>query len=138
MKRVSNRWEYLLFLLIPFFLIACERRDPEIEFQKILDTPYTNVKEGIKALDDYIDYFSGKSNTHIEEIYKMAIAILGALVYMQNMQPPLFHRDIKPNNFSKEKSTVSWILAWKNWTRTPLLGTCQRMPKNYVKMKLFS
>lgn len=71
MKKVSNRWEYLLFLLIPFFLIACEQRDPEIEFQKILDTPYTNVKEGIKALDDYIDYFSGKSNTHIEEIYKM-------------------------------------------------------------------
>ena len=71
MKKNTNSWLNCFFLLIPFFLLACEQRDPEAEFQKLVDTPYTNIKEGIKALDDYIDHFKGKATQHIEEAYKM-------------------------------------------------------------------
>jgi hypothetical protein len=71
MKKSTNSWQKWFFLLIPFFLLACGQRDPEVEFQKLLDTPYTNIKEGLKALDDYIGYFSGKSSEHMEEAYKM-------------------------------------------------------------------
>ena len=71
MKRYTSRWQYWVALLVSIFLIACEQRDPEAEFQKILDTPYYNVKEGIIVLDDYINYFSQKSSPHMEEVYKM-------------------------------------------------------------------
>lgn len=33
-----------------------------------------------------------------EQVYNMAFDILNALVYMQDKVPPIFHRDIKPNN----------------------------------------
>ena len=71
MKKNTNRWQNWFLILIPFFFVACGQRDPEVEFQKLLDTPYTNIKEGLKALDDYIGYFSGKSSEHMEEVYKM-------------------------------------------------------------------
>ena len=49
------------------------------------------------------DYTKGDLKLPIDEIYKMATSILGALVTMQNMDPPLFHRDIKPNNIVWDK-----------------------------------
>ena len=44
------------------------------------------------------DYTSGVLRLPSSEIYKMATQILSALVYLQDKIPPLFHRDIKPNN----------------------------------------
>lgn len=44
------------------------------------------------------DYTSGDLRLPNSEIYKMATQILSALRYLQDKVPPLFHRDIKPNN----------------------------------------
>ena len=44
------------------------------------------------------DYTSGDLRLPSSEIYKMATQILSALRYLQDKVPPLFHRDIKPNN----------------------------------------
>lgn len=44
------------------------------------------------------DYTKGDLRLPPLEIYKMAKEILSALVYLQDKVPPVFHRDIKPNN----------------------------------------
>ena len=62
MKKSTNSWQKWFFLLIPFFLLACEQRDPEAEFQKLLDTPYTNIKEGLKALETLLTGCGNKKN----------------------------------------------------------------------------
>lgn len=48
--------------------------------------------------DNLRDYVTGSLKLPAKEIYKMAEGILTALVYMQGKVPPIFHRDIKPNN----------------------------------------
>ena len=50
--------------------------------------------------DNLSDYTKSKGDMKLplEEIYKMAIQTLDALVYMQSQEPPIYHRDIKPNN----------------------------------------
>lgn len=49
------------------------------------------------------DYKSRSLKLPIDEVYKMAEDILNALVYMQGKVPPIFHRDIKPNNIVWDK-----------------------------------
>lgn len=44
------------------------------------------------------DYTKGDLRLPLNEIYKMAKQILSALVYLQDKVPPVYHRDIKPNN----------------------------------------
>lgn len=44
------------------------------------------------------DYTKGDVKLPLNEIYNLAHSILSALVYMQDKVPPIFHRDIKPNN----------------------------------------
>lgn len=44
------------------------------------------------------DYTKGDVKLPLNEIYNLAHSILSALVYMQDLVPPIFHRDIKPNN----------------------------------------
>ena len=44
------------------------------------------------------DYTKGDVKLPLNEIYNLAHSILSALVYMQKKVPPIFHRDIKPNN----------------------------------------
>ena len=45
------------------------------------------------------NYTRGDLRLPVDEVYKMAIQILGALKYMQEEQnPPVYHRDIKPSN----------------------------------------
>ena len=44
------------------------------------------------------DYTKGDIKLPLNEIYKLAYSVLDALVYMQDLVPPIFHRDIKPNN----------------------------------------
>lgn len=50
--------------------------------------------------DNLSDYTKSKGDMKLplEEIYKMATQTLDALVYMQSQEPPIYHRDIKPNN----------------------------------------
>ena len=48
--------------------------------------------------DNLRDYVTGSLRLPAKEVYKMAEGILKALVYMQGKVPPIFHRDIKPNN----------------------------------------
>lgn len=49
-------------------------------------------------------YSQGDLRLPLPEIYKMATQVLGALVYMQEKEPPIFHRDIKPNNIVWDNS----------------------------------
>ncbi|MBO4659562.1 MAG: hypothetical protein J5637_08065 [Prevotella sp.] len=58
-------------LLIAFFLLSCEQRDPEVEFQRLAETSFTNVRDAIDATNDYIDYFYKKSSRHLQEVYQM-------------------------------------------------------------------
>lgn len=44
------------------------------------------------------DYTKGDLRLPLNEVYKMATQILSALVYLQEKVPPVYHRDIKPNN----------------------------------------
>lgn len=44
------------------------------------------------------EYTRGDLRLPVDEVYKMATQILGALVYMQERPQPMFHRDIKPSN----------------------------------------
>ena len=44
------------------------------------------------------EYTKGDVKLPLNEIYNLAHSILSALVYMQGKVPPIFHRDIKPNN----------------------------------------
>lgn len=50
--------------------------------------------------DNLSDYTHSKGDMKLpmNEIYKMACEILDALVYMQERETPIYHRDIKPNN----------------------------------------
>lgn len=48
--------------------------------------------------DNLRDYVTGSMRLPAKEVYNMANGILSALVYMQGKIPPVFHRDIKPNN----------------------------------------
>lgn len=48
--------------------------------------------------DNLRDYVTGSMRLPAKEVYNMAGGILSALVYMQGKIPPVFHRDIKPNN----------------------------------------
>ncbi len=48
--------------------------------------------------DNLRDYVTGSLRLPAKEVYTMAEGILKALVYMQGKVPPIFHRDIKPNN----------------------------------------
>lgn len=48
-------------------------------------------------------YTKGDLRLPITEIYKMLQQILSALVFMQKKNPPIYHRDIKPNNIVWDK-----------------------------------
>ncbi len=48
--------------------------------------------------DNLRDYVTGSIRLPVKEVFNMAEGILKALVYMQEKVPPVFHRDIKPNN----------------------------------------
>ena len=48
-------------------------------------------------------YTKGDLRLPITEIYKMLQQILSALVFMQAKVPPVYHRDIKPNNIVWDK-----------------------------------
>lgn len=48
-------------------------------------------------------YTKGDLRLPITEIYKMLQQILSALVFMQAKLPPVYHRDIKPNNIVWDK-----------------------------------
>ncbi len=48
--------------------------------------------------DNLRDYVTGSMRLPAKEVFNMAEGILKALVYMQGKVPPVFHRDIKPNN----------------------------------------
>lgn len=56
------------------------------------------------------DYTSGELRLPMNEIYKMATQILSALRCIQEKIPPLYHRDIKPNN-----------IVWDNRNRYVLI-----------------
>ena len=50
------------------------------------------------------NYTRGDLRLPVDEVYKMAVQILSALVYMQEEQnPPIYHRDIKPSNIMWHK-----------------------------------
>lgn len=44
------------------------------------------------------EYAKGEKRLPIHRVFQVAKEILSALVVMQNKQPPLYHRDIKPQN----------------------------------------
>lgn len=102
-----------------FFAIKIFDRDVSVEstfneFDALKDVHHPNIVKFIYndktdqglfyTLMELLDgenlgvYTSGDLRLPPSEIYKMASQILSALSYLQNKVPPLFHRDIKPNN----------------------------------------
>jgi len=53
--------------------------------------------------DNLGNYTKGDLRLPVTEIYKMLQQILSALVFMQAKVPPVYHRDIKPNNIVWDK-----------------------------------
>lgn len=58
---------------------------------------YFTLMELLKG-ENLSDYTKGDLRLPNNEIYKMTKQVLSALVYLQEKVPPVFHRDIKPNN----------------------------------------
>lgn len=65
------------------------------------------------------DYTNGDLRLPVDEVYKMSIQILNALVYMQEDQnPPVFHRDIKPSNIMWHKRQFYKLIDFNISTTT--------------------
>lgn len=82
------------------------------------------------------DYTKGDLRLPISEVYKMAKQILDALVYMQDKLPPVFHRDIKPNNIMWNNRTTFKLIDFNIATTTDdksLAGTFPYMAPDLVK-----
>lgn len=55
--------------------------------------------------DNLSKFVEGDLRMTMSELYKMTHQILSALKYMQEQDPPMYHRDIKPNNIIWDKSS---------------------------------
>lgn len=55
--------------------------------------------------DNLNKFVEGDLRMTMSELYKMTHQILSALKYMQEQNPPMYHRDIKPNNIIWDKSS---------------------------------
>ena len=64
------------------------------------------------------DYINGDLRLPVDEIYRMAIQILDALVYMQGKVSPIFHRDIKPSNIMWHKRQIYKLIDFNISTTT--------------------
>ena len=65
------------------------------------------------------NYTRGDLRLPVDEVYKMAIQILGALKYMQEEQnPPVYHRDIKPSNIMWNKRQLYKLIDFNISTTT--------------------
>lgn len=65
------------------------------------------------------DYTNGDLRLPVDEVYKMSMQILNALVYMQEEQePPVFHRDIKPSNIMWHKRQLYKLIDFNISTTT--------------------
>ena len=68
--------------------------------------------------DNLRDYVTGSMRLPAKEVFNMAEGILKALVYMQGKIPPVFHRDIKPNNIVWDKRTRFVLIDFNISTTT--------------------
>lgn len=55
--------------------------------------------------DNLNKFVEGDLKMTMNELYKMVRQILYALKYMQEQNPPIYHRDVKPNNIIWDKSS---------------------------------
>ena len=55
--------------------------------------------------DNLNKFVEGDLKMTMNELYKMVRQILYALKYMQEQNPPMYHRDVKPNNIIWDKSS---------------------------------
>ena len=82
------------------------------------------------------EYTKGDVRLPLNEIYNLTHSILSALVYMQNKVPPIFHRDIKPNNIvwhKREKFVlIDFNIAATDEEATNFAGTQPYMAPDLV------
>ncbi|MCD8313520.1 MAG: protein kinase [Bacteroidales bacterium] len=63
-------------------------------------------------------YTSGDLWLPAEEVWKMAGQILSALTYMQGLEPPVFHRDVKPGNIVWHRHQIYKLIDFNIATAT--------------------
>jgi formylglycine-generating enzyme required for sulfatase activity len=52
----------------------------------------------------------GRPGLHEQEVREIALAILDILEYLHSQQPPIVHRDVKPGNIMRERSSGRIVL----------------------------
>ena len=64
-------------------------------------------------VQEYIDAPSLASfeQLPIEEVTEIGLSVLDILVYLQEVSPPVFHRDIKPDNILYNRQTKQVYLV---------------------------
>lgn len=65
------------------------------------------------------DYARGQLMLPVDQIYQMATQILSALAYMQDKNPPVYHRDVKPNNIVWHKREIYKLIDFNITTTSP-------------------
>ena len=50
------------------FLVACDQRDPQAEFEALSVAVYTHPKTGFEAAQEYIDHFYAKKESRVAEV----------------------------------------------------------------------
>lgn len=63
-------------------------------------------------------YTRGDLRLPVDEVYKMGVQVLNALVYMQDKVPPVFHRDIKPSNIMWHERKIYKLIDFNISTTT--------------------
>lgn len=84
------------------------------------------------------EYARGQMSLPPNEIYQMAKQILSALVYMQELDPPVYHRDIKPNNIvwhrREQYKLIDFNIATDNGDKS-VAGTYPYMAPDLVESR---
>lgn len=85
---------------------------------------------------DNLGKYTGQLRLSLTSIYQLADQILSALVYLQNQDPPVYHRDIKPQNIIWDKQS-RFVLSDFNVSASEdadhlLAGTFRYLPVDLI------
>ena len=65
MRRLFNLFPLLLFAILAS---ACDRRDPQAEYEQLRDAVYSIPRAGVDKAQEYIDHFHSKKGNRVTEV----------------------------------------------------------------------